>query len=121
MKNRDLVLFFQDILECIDKIEKYTFNMNHEDFVKDEKTFDAVVKNMIIIGEAAKFIPDEIRNSHPEVEFKLIIGMRNILVHNYLGTDYKEVWRTAKEEMPILKVKIQNILNKLKRRNNNEI
>lgn len=113
MRRRDFHYYFYDILECVEKIEKYTVGMNLPAFIKDEKTLDAVIKNIIIMGEAARFISDEERNKYPEIAYREIIGMRNILVHNYLGTDYEEVWRTVIEEVPLLKQQIQTILKEL--------
>lgn len=113
MKKRDASFYFYDILECIEKIEKYTAGMSLSKFVSDEKTLDAVIKNIIIIGEAARLIPDEAKAKSPEIAYRDIIGMRNILVHNYLGTDFEEVWRTVEEEIPILKKQVQAILKEL--------
>jgi len=113
MKNKDLKFYFCDMLECIEKIEKYSAGMSLSGFIEDEKTLDAVIKNIIIISEAARLIPEEDRKKYPKIEYREIIGMRNILVHNYLGTDYEEVWKTVQEEVPVLKKQVQKILKEI--------
>ena len=113
MRKRYAAFYFYDVLECIEKIEKYTAGMDLYLFIQDEKTIDAVIKNIIIAGEAFRLIPDEIRMKYPEIEYREIIGMRNILVHNYLGTDFEEVWKTVEEEIPVLKQQVQFILKNL--------
>jgi uncharacterized protein with HEPN domain len=106
--------YFEDILDCITKIELYTQNLTLETFLADSKTQDAVVKNIIVIGEATRLIPENIRNHYAELPYKAIIGMRNILVHNYLGTDHEEVWRTIQDELPTLKTQVLDILQEMK-------
>ncbi len=113
MRKRDLSFYLQDMLECIQKIEKYSEGMNLDGFIQDEKTLDAVIKNIIVIGEAARLISEEDRTKYPEIEYRLIIGMRNILVHNYLGTDFEEVWKTIQDDLPTLKRQVQKILREL--------
>lgn len=113
MKNRDFKFFFNDILSSINKIEKYTNNLTLEEFLADEKTLDAVIRNFEVIGEAAKYIPEDIKLQFHQIPYKLLIGMRNIISHNYLGIDYFEVWKTVKNDLPVLKTNIQELLKDL--------
>jgi uncharacterized protein with HEPN domain len=79
--SRDLRLYLTDILSSIQKIQDYTAGMNYDDLIEDNKTFDAVVHNLQIIGEATKQIPDEIRRKYPETAWRKIGGLRDIIAH----------------------------------------
>ena len=115
MSKRDAILFLYDILEAIAKIESYTEGMNYDEFIHDEKTIDAVIRNLEIIGEAAKNIPEDIKNEYPEIPWKAIAGMRDKLIHSYFGVSLPIVWETIKNDLPILKCQIERILKELER------
>ena len=81
MSEREWRLYVEDILESIELIKKYTEHMEFVDFRQDRKTIDAVVRNFEIIGEASKFIPEEIRRKHPEIDWRGGVGLRNRIAH----------------------------------------
>lgn len=110
MSRREWKLFVEDILESIELIEKYVKEMELDDFKEDRKTIDAVVRNFEIIGEASKFIPDNIKSKFQNVDWKGIIGLRNRIVHEYFGISLAIVWEIIAEELPILKEQMKNIL-----------
>lgn len=112
MKNRDIILFVNDILEHIENIEDYTLGFSKGDFWDDRKTQDAVVRNIEIIGEATKNIPESFRKKYPRVEWRRIEGTRDIFIHNYLGINLEIVWDIVKKELPKLKREIKFILKK---------
>ena len=85
-------------------------NISYREFVKDEKTIDAVIRNIEIIGEAANNIPEYVKNQHSEIEWRKIVGMRNRLIHGYFGIDYEIVWTVIENQFDNLQVKIENIL-----------
>jgi uncharacterized protein with HEPN domain len=110
--------YLNDILESIRKIEKYTENMTYGDFREDELRQDAVARNLEIIGEAVKKIPDDIKNRKTEIEWKKIAGLRDILAHEYFGINLEIVWDVMENKLPDLKKNTQAILSEMKRDSN---
>ncbi len=98
-----------DILEAIENIEKYA-SRGHEAFEHDELIQTWIVHHLQIIGEAASTLPESFREKYPEVPWSKIIGMRNILVHNYFGVDVDVVWAVVVNDIPDLKQKIKNAI-----------
>lgn len=96
------------ILESIDKIDHYIGNLSHDEFVKDDKTVDAVIRQFMILGEAASRVSGDFRENHPEIPWHLATGMRNQLVHGYLEVDTEVVWETAIEDLPQLKKQLSS-------------
>ena len=113
MSKRDWKLFVFDILECIEKIEDFTSGMTQEEFVRDIKTRDAVLRNFEIIGEAAGKIPADIRGKYNGIPWSQIIGLRNRLIHGYFVVDYNIIWEIVRNELPDLKVKMKKIIEDL--------
>lgn len=107
--SRNVQLYFNDILKSCDKINQYTQALTFEEFVEDEKTFDAVILNLQIIGEAVKNIPQEIRDHSPHIEWRKIAGLRDILAHAYFQIENEIVWDIVKNKVPVLSEQIQEI------------
>lgn len=89
---RDYRLYLEDIREAIQRIRTYTDGMEEDDFSKDKKTQDAVIRNLQVIGEAARSIPEDVHQQTPEIEWRKIAGMRNILIHEYFGINEAIIW-----------------------------
>jgi len=109
---RDYNLYLDDIVEAAKRSEKYTKSLTLEELKKDTLILDGVVRNLEIIGEAAKNIPIQIKEKYPEIEWKKIAGLRDILAHGYFGIDVEVVWDIVKNKLPILKTQVNRILNK---------
>jgi len=90
--SRDYRLQLDDILEAVQRIKKYTSDLSQEEFALDDKTQDAVIRNLEIIGEAARSLPDEVKKSASQIEWKKIIALRNILIHEYFGVNTEILW-----------------------------
>ena len=110
---RDFKDYIRDILSSLEEVEDFTEGLNFEDFLRDRKTINAVIRSLEIIGEAAKKIPEDLRNGHPEMPWKRMTGMRDKLIHEYHGVDLEIVWAVIKEELPPLKPMIEKVLKEI--------
>lgn len=110
MSKRDSMLLIEDMLESALKIKKYTIGQNIDQFIKDEKTADAVVRNFEIIGEAASRIDFEFRSDNPQIEWKRLKGFRNRLIHDYFGVDYEIVWEIIQCDLDELIFQLKQII-----------
>ncbi|WP_297090706.1 DUF86 domain-containing protein [Thermococcus sp.] len=97
-------------MEAIGRIEEYTSGYTFETFINDKKTVDAVLRNLEIIGEAARNIPDEVRERYPSVPWRRIVGLRNVVIHHYFGVDLSVVWVIVSSQLEELKEEIEKIV-----------
>ncbi|WP_290623844.1 MULTISPECIES: HepT-like ribonuclease domain-containing protein [unclassified Archaeoglobus] len=110
MSKRSPELFIQDMLEAIEKIERYTESVEDlNDFMEKDIVVDAVLRNLEIIGEAARNIPEEIREKYPEIPWNRVVGLRNVVIHGYFVVDLEIIWVIIREQLPELK----NVLRKM--------
>ena len=115
MSKREVQFLLEDILEAGNKILSFTSGMNFDDFLADDKTIDAVVRNFEIIGEAANRVSEDFKTSHSEIEWRRMIGLRNRIIHEYFGIDYETVWKIKNENIPELLDYIKQAIEELKR------
>jgi uncharacterized protein with HEPN domain len=101
---RDHRLYLDDIIEAVARIKKFTNDMDFDDFKADIKTQDAVVRNLEIIGEASGRLPEEVHLSAPEIEWRKIVGIRNILAHEYFGISLPIIWDIVQNKLDELSV-----------------
>ena len=110
MSDRSLSEFLQDISDAIAEIETFTEGIDLDTFYANREKVLAVVKLLEILGEAVKRIPGDIRAQHPQIPWKEIAGMRDILVHQYWGIDINVIWATIQEGLPPLKAVVTAML-----------
>jgi uncharacterized protein with HEPN domain len=111
LSTKDNTLYLGHIRDAVEKIEKYTAEMDYDDFICNDMMIDAVVRELEIIGEATNNLSEDFRKRHSEIPFRDIIDMRNILIHNYAGVNTKIVWDTCKKNLPQLKKFVLEILD----------
>ncbi len=109
--SRDYKVYIEDILEACQKVQNYTAGMSYIAFVQDEKTIDAVIRNLEVIGEAIKRVPEEIKSRYPDLEWKKIEGLRNILIHEYFGVNIEIIWDVVQNKLHPLRKKVERILS----------
>lgn len=110
MPEREPILLIEDIIDSGYKILEYTAKLSFDDFTKDSKTIDAVIRNFEIIGEAANRLPGEFKRKHAEIDWHRIRGFRNRIVHDYFGIDYEIVWEIKTSFLPGMITRLQTLL-----------
>lgn len=98
-----------DIEEAIGRIKRYTESIDFDDFEEDERTQDAVIRNLEIIGEAARSLPGDIQDRCPQIEWRKIVALRNILIHAYFGVNLSIIWDVVTTKLDSLLTAVQNL------------
>ena len=109
-KGREIADYLEDILEAIGEVETFVTWMTFETFAVDKKTVNAVIRSLEVLGEATKHVPASFRNKHPEIPWSRMAGMRDVLIHDYMGVDLKTVWKVAEERLSEIKPLIAEIV-----------
>ena len=110
---RDYRVYLEDMLRSLARIQTLTSGMSYDDFAKDLTKQEAVIRNLEIIGEASKHVPQAVRSTYPEVDWAGIAALRNILIHEYFGIDLEIVWDIIQNELPPLDAQINEIMSEL--------
>lgn len=104
------IIRLQHIQQAIKRIKRYTSDKNFNDFTSDDMLYYAVIKNIEIIGEAANMLTEDFRNRHPQTPWKMVMGMRNYIVHEYFQVDNNIVWDVITVDLPLLEEQILSYL-----------
>ena len=110
-KGREITDYLDDIRTAIAEVQEFTAGMTYDDFVADKKTVNAVIRSLEVLGEATKHVPLAFRRKHPAVPWAKMAGMRDVLIHDYMGVDLKTVWMVAQDRLSELK-RLMNELDK---------
>jgi uncharacterized protein with HEPN domain len=110
MSKRDPRLLMTDVLDAIEKIERYTVGLTFDQFEANEMVLDAVVRNLEIIGEATRYIPATLRERYTQIEWSRVVGFRNIVIHAYFAVDVEIVWTIATQRLSELKAVLTEML-----------
>ena len=110
-QTRNWRLYVQDMIEFGERVMSYTVGMDREAFIADVRTYDAVMRNIELIGEAATHMPEHIRIAHPEIEWRSIIAARNQVAHGYMGLDDDVIWDIVQTDVPDLLPKLRHLLD----------
>ena len=106
--HREWGFYLDDMIDFAEKVLAYTEGLDQDGFVKDRLVYDATLRNLELIGEAATHIPEKIRNAHDEIPWRMIIATRNRLIHGYLGIDNDTLWSIIQDDvltlLPLLKL-----------------
>jgi len=97
--SRDEIMYLQDIAQSCKKILRFTAGLTQSELIQDEKVYDAVVRNLEIVGEAAKHISEDLRKQLPDIEWRKIAGMRDMLAHTYFGIDDDILWDVVQNKV----------------------
>jgi len=109
MSRRDPDILLDDILAALDKIVRFTDGMSRDNFLTDERTIDAVVRNLEIVGEAVRQLPESFKDRHRQIQWWQIAGMRNRIVHDYFGVDHEIIWQVVSISVPELRARIVSL------------
>jgi uncharacterized protein with HEPN domain len=110
MPKRGAIPALKDILEAIDRIQRYVGTMSQTEFLENTEKQDAVVRNLEIIGEAVRSVPTNIRKTHKQIDWSQIAGMRDKLIHHYFGVNWEILWDVVQRKLPTLKANVEQIL-----------
>jgi len=109
---REYVLYLEDMLRSMERIHEYLENQSFKQFKQNYMAVDAVIRNFEIIGEASKSIPLDIKEKYPEIPWKKMVGLRNLITHEYFGVDYEMIWEIARNNLPQNRSDLKKIITK---------
>jgi uncharacterized protein with HEPN domain len=107
---RDIPLVLMDILDCLEKIHRYTQGKTFEEFVASDILIDAIIRNCEVIGEATKILPADFKVLHPYINWRKVSDFRNILIHDYFEIETPLVWTIIQDDLPAFEQQIRSLL-----------
>lgn len=117
---RDYILYLEDMFQSMQRIEEYLGDLDFKKFKMTYIVVDAVIRNFEIIGETAKKIPVDVQEKYPEIPWKKMFGLRNLISHEYFGIDYEMIWEIAKSNLPQNRVDLKNVIEGERARGGNK-
>lgn len=111
---REFILYLEDMFQSMQRIEEYLGDLDFKEFKRTCIVVDAVIRNFEIIGEASKKIPKAIQEKYPEIPWRKMYGLRNLITHEYFGIDYEMIWEISKNSLPQNRTDLQKIIEKEK-------
>ena len=99
-----------DMLRSVESIRRFTDGLDHDRFAAEERTVAAVLYQLVVLGEAASALPDEVAAAHPDVPWKQMRQMRNVVAHGYFGVDLRIIWETVQRDLPALEVALRSLV-----------
>ena len=109
-EKRSSSLLLYDIFQSVEKIEEFTRGISFVQMMADERTKDAILRNLQVLGEASKNLPESLIADHPEVDWSGLAGVRDIVTHQYFRVDWQLLWISVHEELPVLKIQIRKLM-----------
>ena len=116
---REFILYLEDMLQSMERIEEYLGNLDFSKFKMNYLVVDAIIRNFEIIGEASQKIPKNIQEKYPEIPWRKMYGLRNLIAHKYFGIDYEMIWEIAKKNLPQNRTDLIKIIEKEKAQGGN--
>ena len=113
MSEREWRFYLDDMIKFTQNVQTYTSGLNQEQFVSTSLNYDATIRNLELIGEAATHIPDEIREANLSIPWRMIIATRNRLIHGYLGIDNDTLWSIIKDDVPTLIIELKKLKDQI--------
>ncbi len=110
-KSREIDDYLDDILTAITDVEDFIHSASYEIFAEDKKTVNVVIRSLEVLGEATKHMPPSFRQKHPDIPWSKMAGMRDVLIHDYMGVDLKTVWKVSQERLPELKPLLEKLIS----------
>jgi uncharacterized protein with HEPN domain len=114
-QKRNELVFLEDILYSIDKIEGYIQDLSEMEFGQNSEKQDAVIRRIEIIGEAVKQLSAETKSKYPDIRWREIAGMRDIVIHQYFGVSIGLIWRVISSDIPVLKERVEQVINDIQK------
>ncbi len=111
---REFILYLEDMLQSMNRIEEYMGDLDFNKFKQNYMVVDAIIRNFEIIGEASKNIPADVQKKYPEIPWKKMYGLRNLISHEYFGIDYEMIWEIAKNNLPQNRVDLIEVIREEK-------
>lgn len=107
--DREWMFYLDDMIGFTEKVIAYTDGLDQESFVNSGLNYDATIRNLELIGEAVTNIPDEVRQSYPQIPWRMLVATRNKLIHGYLGIDNDTLWSIIQDDVPVLLKELQTL------------